>query len=361
MHAYGPSYRLAGGRSRPKILTVTDTRGVVHRQILKAHDDLRQDAIIANLFTIMNRLFERHPDCKGRQLAIRTYNIVPLASSLGLVEWVDGAEVMYTCLERLYRRTQLNTWSLEQCRRYASQQMDVLVQPVDACVAAFHEIQRHVPPVLRLAFYESFTSIQHWLAQRDRYTNSVAATSIAGFVVGLGDRHLSNIMLHSQSGEVVHIDLGIAFGQGKILRVPERVPFRLTANLVDALGTLGAAGGFEQQCIRVLTALRESPLAIETTLDILRYAPLSTWLPAHVATRLERDERDEAVAGDAAAPATRRDERNQGSKAAMHAALSVRRRLTSAVSVRSQVRDLIAEACDARNLAQMFRGWQSWL
>jgi len=29
----------------------------------------------------------------------------------------------------------------------------------------------------------------------------------------LGDRHLSNILLDSSTGEVVHIDLGIAFEQ----------------------------------------------------------------------------------------------------------------------------------------------------
>jgi ataxia telangiectasia mutated family protein len=32
-------------------------------------------------------------------------------------------------------------------------------------------------------------------------------------------------------GEVVHIDLGVAFEQGKLLPIPEIVPFRLTQNL----------------------------------------------------------------------------------------------------------------------------------
>jgi ataxia telangiectasia mutated family protein len=45
------------------------------------------------------------------------------------------------------------------------------------------------------------------------YARSVATTSIVGHVLGLGDRHVSNILLDNGTGEVVHIDLGIAFDQ----------------------------------------------------------------------------------------------------------------------------------------------------
>lgn len=39
--------------------------------------------------------------------------------------------------------------------------------------------------------------------------------------------------------QVVHIDYNICFEKGKGLRVPEKVPFRLTANLETALGVTG--------------------------------------------------------------------------------------------------------------------------
>ena len=54
--------------------------------------------------------------------------------------------------------------------------------------------------------------------------------------MGLGDRHISNILIDKTSAEVVHIDLGVAFDQGKILRTPEVIPFRLTRDIVDAMG-----------------------------------------------------------------------------------------------------------------------------
>ena len=39
--------------------------------------------------------------------------------------------------------------------------------------------------------------------------------------------------------QVVHIDYNVCFEKGKSLRVPERVPFRLTQNIEAALGITG--------------------------------------------------------------------------------------------------------------------------
>ena len=50
-------------------------------------------------------------------------------------------------------------------------------------------------------------------------------------MLGLGDRHLDNILLDAKSCEVIHIDFNVLFDQGRNLRVPEIVPFRLTPTL----------------------------------------------------------------------------------------------------------------------------------
>ena len=44
-----------------------------------------------------------------------------------------------------------------------------------------------------------------------------------GYIVGLGDRHSMNILIDETTAEVVHIDLGVAFEQGLMLKTPERV------------------------------------------------------------------------------------------------------------------------------------------
>ena len=66
---------------------------------------------------------------------------------------------------------------------------------------------------MRPFFTERHKVPQSWFEMRLNYSRSVAVTSIVGHILGLGDRHISNILLDTASGEVVHIDLGIAFDQ----------------------------------------------------------------------------------------------------------------------------------------------------
>jgi PI-3-kinase-related kinase SMG-1 len=61
-----------------------------------------------------------------------------------------------------------------------------------------------------------------------RFSGSVAVISIVGYILGLGDRHLDNILVDFSSGDVVHIDYNVCFDKGLRLKIPEIVPFRLT-------------------------------------------------------------------------------------------------------------------------------------
>ena len=81
---------------------------------------------------------------------------------------------------------------------------------------------------------------EHWLLRRTNYTRSLAVMSMVGYILGLGDRHPSNLMLHRYSGKLLHIDFGdcfeVALHRDKF---PERVPFRLTRMLVNAMEVSG--------------------------------------------------------------------------------------------------------------------------
>ena len=81
---------------------------------------------------------------------------------------------------------------------------------------------------MRHFFYENFSSPGVLLERRLAYTRSAATSSMVGYILGLGDRHMQNILIDKSTAELIHIDLGIAFEQGKILPTPERIPFRLT-------------------------------------------------------------------------------------------------------------------------------------
>ena len=80
-------------------------------------------------------------------------------------------------------------------------------------IRAFNIVVDHFHPVLRYFFLEKISTPLEWFNQRLNYTRSVAVTSMLGHVLGLGDRHGHNILLDEKSGEVVHIDLGLAFEQ----------------------------------------------------------------------------------------------------------------------------------------------------
>ena len=53
--------------------------------------------------------------------------------------------------------------------------------------------------------------VQVWFDRRCSYTRSLAVMSMVGYVLGLGDRHPSNLMLDRTTGHVVHIDFGDCF------------------------------------------------------------------------------------------------------------------------------------------------------
>ena len=61
----------------------------------------------------------------------------------------------------------------------------------------------------------------------------------ARYVLGLGDRHCENILFDGTSGETCHVDFNCLFNKGERFKTPEKVPFRLTHNMVDAMGTNG--------------------------------------------------------------------------------------------------------------------------
>ena len=81
-----------------------------------------------------------------------------------------------------------------------------------------------LPPVLQHWFVEKFGEPSSWFEARLAFTRSMALMSMIGFAVGLGDRHLENILIHSTSGSIMHVDFACLFDQGLNLATPEQAP-----------------------------------------------------------------------------------------------------------------------------------------
>lgn len=90
------------------------------------------------------------------------------------------------------------------------------------------EILDNFHPAFRFFFYEEYPNPEKWFNQRRSYTHSVATSSIAGYILGLGDRHVRNMLLDINTAEIIHIDFGYAHENATLLPTPERVPFRMT-------------------------------------------------------------------------------------------------------------------------------------
>lgn len=64
----------------------------------------------------------------------------------------------------------------------------------------------------RRAFVKMSTSPEAFLSLRSHFASSHALMCISHWILGIGDRHLSNFMINKETGGMVGIDFGYAFG-----------------------------------------------------------------------------------------------------------------------------------------------------
>ncbi|KAI1430843.1 phosphatidylinositol 3 [Xylaria sp. CBS 124048] len=361
-----PTMRIASGVSAPKIITIVGSNGEHFRQLVKGgNDDLRQDAIMEQVFAAVSSVLKLHRSTRQRNLGIRTYKVLPLTSVSGLIEFVSNTIPLHDYLMPAHEKYHPRDYKGSQCRKEIA---NVQTKSSDVRITTYKKVVDRFQPVMRYFFMEYFTDPDDWFAKRTAYTRTTAAISMLGHVLGLGDRHGHNILLDSKTGEVVHIDLGVAFESGRVLPVPELVPFRLTRDVVDGMGITKTEGVFRRCCEFTLDALREETYSIMTILDVLRYDPLYSWSisPLRVA-KLQDPRRDEADAVPEAeidskkkSAATRSNGMVNEPSEADRALEVVRKKLSKTLSVTATVNDLINQATDERNLAVLYSGWAAY-
>ncbi|CAN0880281.1 Cell division cycle 20.1, cofactor of APC complex [Linum grandiflorum] len=140
-----------------------------------------------------------------------------------------------------------------------------------------HEDLRQDERVMRVLWLKSRTS-EVWLERRTNYTRSLAVMSMVGYLLGLGDRHPSNLMLHRYSGKVLHIDFGDCFEASMNReKFPEKVPFRLTRMLVKAMEVSGIEGTFRNTCENVMQVLQTNKDSVMAMMEAFVHDPLINW------------------------------------------------------------------------------------
>ncbi|XP_047265675.1 serine/threonine-protein kinase ATM isoform X3 [Capsicum annuum] len=356
------SVTVMNGINAPKVVECFGSDGNKYRQLAKSgNDDLRQDAVMEQFFGLVNTFLQNHRDTRKRKLRIRTYKVVPFTPSAGVLEWVNGTIPLGEYLIGSARdggahgRYGAGDWTFMKCRQHMTAESDKR--------KAFQEVCVNFRPVMHHFFLERFFHPADWFQKRLAYTRSVAASSMVGYIVGLGDRHSMNILVDQATAEVVHIDLGVAFEQGLMLKTPERVPFRLTRDIIDGMGITGVEGVFRRCCEETLSVMRTNKEALLTIIEVFIHDPLYKWALSPLKALQRQKETEDDL--ETSLEGSQQDD-YEGNKDAARALMRVKQKLDGYEegemrSVHGQVQQLIHDAIDPDRLCHMFPGWGAWL
>jgi len=210
-------------------------------------------------------------------------------------------------------------------------------------------------PVFYKWFLQQFPEPTAWFRARLAYARTAAVMSIVGYIVGLGDRHGENILFDSSNGDAVHVDFNCLFCKGMTFEKPEKVPFRLTQNMVDALGLTGPEGTFRKVCEITLHLLRRHKETLTSVLETFIHDPLVEWAKPSTNRRAKSDWK--AIVDNALSTLKDIEDRLDGKM--RH--LENRGQILLPLSVEGHVHALIQEATKPENLSAMFLGWASYL
>ncbi|GAB9466866.1 Phosphatidylinositol kinase [Globisporangium polare] len=387
VNSFEPMFSITdSGIHRPKIIYCYGSDGQRFKQLVKGKDDTRQDLVIEQAFETVNHFLKEDKQTRERKLRLRTYKVVPLSPIAGVLEWVDntvpwGSYLVGRTAKRLsaHERYHPHEWKHADCRTYLKNATNKLV--------AYKKIEASFTPVFHHFFLEKFPDPAMWFRRRHAYVQSAAVTSIVGYILGIGDRHSQNILVHEETAELVHIDFGVVFDQGMALFTPETVPFRLTRDIVDGMGVSGCEGVFTRCCEATLQLLRKKSASVVTILEVFVHDPLYRWtLSPLKALRIQEGEekggtksssvsqRGKSSSGshvdesDATGTISNADGNAGNNDAAARALIRVKQKLEgyedpngNALSIEGQVKQLISAAQDPHNLCNLFPGWAPWL
>ncbi|XP_054269929.1 serine/threonine-protein kinase mTOR-like [Macrosteles quadrilineatus] len=271
------SLQVITSKQRPRKLCIRGSNGNDYMFLLKGHEDLRQDERVMQLFGLVNTLLLNDPDTFRRNLTIQRYAVIPLSTNSGLIGWVPHCDTLHTLIRdyREKKKILLNIEHRIMLRMAPDYDHLTLMQKVEVFEHALEHTQGD--DLARLLWLKSPSS-EVWFDRRTNYTRSLAVMSMVGYILGLGDRHPSNLMLDRLSGKILHIDFGDCFEVAMTReKFPEKIPFRLTRMLINAMEVTGIEGTYRRTCESVMSVLHRNKDSLMAVLEAFVYDPLLNW------------------------------------------------------------------------------------
>ncbi|XP_075154551.1 serine/threonine-protein kinase Smg1 [Haematobia irritans] len=301
-------------KTKPKKLSLCGSNGQNYTYLFKGQEDLHLDERIMQFLAISNSMMSRSYGSKSKTDCFKAhhYSVIPLGPRSGLISWVDNCTALFAIYKKWQQREAFLKQQQKERQPSKQYEQDVDIPaitatsrpselfynkltpllaernlkvsdprkqwPIAILKRVLRELSSETPgDLLAKEIWCFSTNSMEWRKSVRRYTMSMAVMSIIGYVIGLGDRHLDNILIKLGTGEIVHIDYNVCFEKGKSLRVPEKVPFRMSQNLKCALGLVGTEGSYRMACSHVLKVLRKERETLLTLLEAFVYDPLVDW------------------------------------------------------------------------------------
>lgn len=400
--SFHPEMTVMPSKQRPRKLAILGSDGVQYKYLLKGHEDLRLDERVMQLFGLVNALLQADPVSAKLNLTITRYAVIPQSANAGIIGWVENCDTLHQLIKDFRDKRKIFINVEHRHINAMTVQTDADSLPLIKKVELFEYAMENTTgqDLYKVLWLQSPNS-EVWLGRRMMYARSLAAMSMVGYILGLGDRHPNNLMLQRVTGKVVHIDFGDCFEVAMHRdKFPERIPFRLTRMLVNALEVSGIEGNYRDTCEQVMRVLRENKDSVMAMLEAFAHDPLISWrlvakekkssedkgttpgrsMPNAIGEIVEAQDHQRLARGESLHPErqTVRTQRREDEEAqdANQRAYSVIRRIADKLSgtdfrstnadipaedtpysVAKQVDKLIQQATSVENLCQCYIGW----
>lgn len=333
---------------KPKKITFRGSDGRNYGVLLKPKDDLRKDFRLMEFNNVVKQQLYQDPEARQRRLHIRTYAVFPLNDECGTIEWVENLTPYRNIILNIYKVKGggMNSKQLKESYPNLRDTLERKRQIFEQILLAKH------PAVFGEWFKECFPNPHNWYQARSSYIKTLAVMSIVGYILGLGDRHGENILMDGSTGDAVHVDFNCLFNRGETFEWPELVPFRLTHNMVKAMGPLGVEGLFKKACEITMRVMQKQQNTLMSVLRPFVYDPLVSWTKTINKAHLVNQERTDPQAMENVKQIENR----------LRGYVKIESKTSELpLSVEGQVGHCIMEATNVDNLSRMYIGWGSYL
>lgn len=265
--SFKPVANVIQSKQRPRKIELQGSDGRIYAFVLKGHEDIRQDERVMQLFGLVNTLLANDPECLKRHLNIQRYAAIPLSTQSGMLAWVPNSDTLHVLIReyRENRKILLNIEHRIMLQMAPDYENLTLMQKVEVFGYALDNTTGQ--DLYRVLWLKSKSS-EAWLERRTNYTRSLGVMSMVGYILGLGDRHPSNLMLDKHTGKIIHIDFGDCFEVAMHReKYPERVPFRLTRMLTFAMEVSNIEGTYRTSCEHVMRLIRHNKDSLVAVLE----------------------------------------------------------------------------------------------